>query len=181
MKVPLNAFLPHGKKPVRDLMIPAVDDGHPGLYHVAVEEAMLLAACREQVPTPASQLYHLRSHRRPLRLPPTQCDIGSPSSRRTFMNCSVRRRGKRKNTHFFSALEIMAAIPLLGSYNMGKFDLSHSILVFYCDRIVLAPLTRSRSYGNVPQPHAAVYYSQRATDGGLLITEATGVSHTAQG
>ncbi|CAL9138730.1 unnamed protein product [Musa acuminata var. zebrina] len=67
----------------------------------------------------------------------------------------------------------MAAIPLLGSYKMGKFDLSH--------RIVLAPLTRSRSYGNVPQPHAAVYYSQRATDGGLLITEATGVSDTAQG
>uniref|UniRef100_M8AM91 12-oxophytodienoate reductase 1 n=1 Tax=Aegilops tauschii TaxID=37682 RepID=M8AM91_AEGTA len=34
---------------------------------------------------------------------------------------------------------------------------------------------------NVPQPHAAVYYSQRATKGGLLIAEATGVSATAQG
>ncbi|KAK4476814.1 hypothetical protein RD792_015974 [Penstemon davidsonii] len=51
----------------------------------------------------------------------------------------------------------------------------------FCDRIVLAPLTRSRSYNNVPQPHAVVYYSQRATKGGLLITEATGVSDTAQG
>jgi 12-oxophytodienoic acid reductase len=48
-------------------------------------------------------------------------------------------------------------------------------------RVVLAPLTRQRSYGNVPQPHAAVYYAQRATAGGLLITEATGVSETAQG
>jgi 12-oxophytodienoic acid reductase len=48
-------------------------------------------------------------------------------------------------------------------------------------RIVLAPLTRQRSYGNVPQPHAALYYSQRSTPGGLLITEATGVSDTAQG
>ncbi|KAK8970460.1 putative 12-oxophytodienoate reductase 4 [Platanthera guangdongensis] len=46
---------------------------------------------------------------------------------------------------------------------------------------VLAPLTRSRSYGNVPQPHAILYYSQRTTKGGLLIAEATGVSETAQG
>ncbi|KAL3574158.1 hypothetical protein D5086_024771, partial [Populus alba] len=47
--------------------------------------------------------------------------------------------------------------------------------------IVLAPLTRQRSYDNVPQPHAVLYYSQRATKGGLLISEATGVSDTAQG
>nr|CAD1842180.1 unnamed protein product [Ananas comosus var. bracteatus] len=47
--------------------------------------------------------------------------------------------------------------------------------------IVLAPLTRTRSYGNVPQPHAILYYSQRSTKGGLLIAEATGVSDTAQG
>jgi 12-oxophytodienoic acid reductase len=64
-------------------------------------------------------------------------------------------------------------IPLLTPYKMGKFQLSH--------RIVLAPLTRQRSYGNVPQPHAILYYSQRTTKGGLLITEATGVSDTAQG
>lgn len=67
----------------------------------------------------------------------------------------------------------MEPIPLLTPYKMGQFHLSH--------RVVLAPLTRQRSYGNVPQPHAAVYYSQRATKGGLLITEATGVSDTAQG
>ncbi|CAN1175520.1 Putative 12-oxophytodienoate reductase 11 [Linum perenne] len=67
----------------------------------------------------------------------------------------------------------MKAIPLLTPYKMGKFDLSH--------RIVMAPLTRQRSYGNVPQPHAILYYSQRATKGGLLIAEATGVSDTAQG
>lgn len=64
-------------------------------------------------------------------------------------------------------------IPLLTPHKMGEFALSH--------RIVLAPLTRDRSYNNLPQPHAAVYYSQRATKGGLLITEATGVSNTAQG
>ncbi|PIA36368.1 hypothetical protein AQUCO_03400335v1 [Aquilegia coerulea] len=64
-------------------------------------------------------------------------------------------------------------IPLITPYKMGNFHLSH--------RVVLAPMTRQRSYGNVPQPHAALYYSQRATKGGLLITEATEVSDTAQG
>ncbi|XP_035550757.1 12-oxophytodienoate reductase 2-like [Juglans regia] len=63
--------------------------------------------------------------------------------------------------------------PLLTPYKLGKFDLSH--------RVVLAPLTRQRSYGNVPQPHAILYYSQRTSRGGLLIAEATGVSDTAQG
>ncbi|KAJ1704574.1 hypothetical protein LUZ63_004353 [Rhynchospora breviuscula] len=67
----------------------------------------------------------------------------------------------------------MEAQPLLTPYQMGRFQLAH--------RIVMAPMTRSRSYGNVPQPHAALYYSQRATKGGLLITEATGVSDTSQG
>ncbi|XP_066370443.1 12-oxophytodienoate reductase 1-like [Miscanthus floridulus] len=65
------------------------------------------------------------------------------------------------------------AMPLMTPYNMGQFLLSH--------RVVLAPMTRCRSYCNVPQPHAAVFYSQRATRGGLLITEATGVSGTVQG
>ncbi|XP_077231670.1 12-oxophytodienoate reductase 2-like [Tasmannia lanceolata] len=67
----------------------------------------------------------------------------------------------------------MEKIPLLTTYMMGKFQLSH--------RVVLAPLARQRSYGNVPQPHAILYYSQRTTKGGLLIAEATGVSDTAQG
>nr|AIS40017.1 OPDA reductase [Astragalus sinicus] len=56
---------------------------------------------------------------------------------------------------------------------MGNFNLSH--------RVVLAPLTRLRSYNNVPQPHASLYYSQRASKGGFLIAEATDVSDTAQG
>ncbi|XP_062225740.1 putative 12-oxophytodienoate reductase 11 [Phragmites australis] len=64
-------------------------------------------------------------------------------------------------------------IPLLTPYKMGRFQLSH--------RVVLAPLTRQRSFGYVPQPHATVYYAQRTTRGGFLIAEATGVSHAAQG
>ncbi|KAH9684945.1 putative 12-oxophytodienoate reductase 11 [Citrus sinensis] len=47
--------------------------------------------------------------------------------------------------------------------------------------MVLAPLTRIRSYNHIPQPHAILYYSQRTTNGGFLIAEATGVSNTAQG
>ncbi|XP_020520336.1 putative 12-oxophytodienoate reductase 11 [Amborella trichopoda] len=67
----------------------------------------------------------------------------------------------------------MDTLPLLTPYKMGNFFLSH--------RVVLAPVTRERSYGNVPQPHAILYYSQRTSKGGFLITEATGVSDTAQG
>ncbi|CAN7036002.1 unnamed protein product [Brassica rapa subsp. trilocularis] len=62
-------------------------------------------------------------------------------------------------------------IPLLTPFSMRNFNLSH--------RIVMPGMARMRSYGNVPQPHAAMYYSQRATPGGFLITEATGVSETA--
>ncbi|CAI9115104.1 OLC1v1015938C1 [Oldenlandia corymbosa var. corymbosa] len=64
-------------------------------------------------------------------------------------------------------------IPLLTPYKLGIFQLSH--------RIVLAPLTRQRSYGNVPQPHATLYYSQRSTRGGLLISEGTVISETGKG
>ncbi|CAB4297981.1 unnamed protein product [Prunus armeniaca] len=64
-------------------------------------------------------------------------------------------------------------IPLHTPYKMGKFNLSH--------RIVLPPLARMRSYNNIPQPHAILYYSQRTSQGGLLIAEATFVSETDQG
>jgi len=48
------------------------------------------------------------------------------------------------------------------------------------NRIVMAPLTRNRSPGAVPPPVVATYYAQRAS-AGLLITEATAISHQAQG
>ncbi|KAL5702301.1 12-oxophytodienoate reductase [Ranunculus cassubicifolius] len=64
-------------------------------------------------------------------------------------------------------------IPLLTPYKMGNFSLSN--------RVVLAPMTRCRSFGNIPQEHAILYYSQRTTKGGFLISEATGVSDTASG
>jgi N-ethylmaleimide reductase len=48
------------------------------------------------------------------------------------------------------------------------------------NRIVMAPLTRNRAPGAVPTPMMATYYQQRAS-AGLLITEATPVSHQGQG
>jgi len=48
-------------------------------------------------------------------------------------------------------------------------------------RIVLAPLTRCRSYNGLAQHHAAIYYAQRTTPGGLLIAEATAISEGGNG
>ncbi|XP_058090123.1 putative 12-oxophytodienoate reductase 11 [Magnolia sinica] len=67
----------------------------------------------------------------------------------------------------------MGEMPLLSSYKLGRFQLSH--------RVVLAPMSRSRSYDHVPQQHVVLYYSQRASEGGLLISEATSVSNTGAG
>ncbi|MBN9221153.1 MAG: alkene reductase [Mesorhizobium sp.] len=48
------------------------------------------------------------------------------------------------------------------------------------NRIVMAPLTRNRSPKAVPGDLAVTYYSQRAT-AGLIVTEATAISHQGQG
>ncbi len=48
------------------------------------------------------------------------------------------------------------------------------------NRIVMAPLTRNRSPGAVPNTLNTAYYEQRAT-AGLLITEATAITHQGQG
>ncbi|VWX59376.1 N-ethylmaleimide reductase, FMN-linked [Burkholderiales bacterium 8X] len=48
------------------------------------------------------------------------------------------------------------------------------------NRIVMAPLTRNRSPNAIPPDIAVTYYAQRAT-AGLLITEATAISHQGQG
>ncbi|KQY15395.1 alkene reductase [Rhizobium sp. Root482] len=48
------------------------------------------------------------------------------------------------------------------------------------NRIVMAPLTRNRSPKAVPNALNAAYYAQRAT-AGLLITEATAITHQGQG
>jgi N-ethylmaleimide reductase len=57
---------------------------------------------------------------------------------------------------------------LFEAYRLGALKLSN--------RMVMAPMTRSRAIeGNVPNPAAATYYAQRAS-AGLIVTEATQVS-----
>jgi N-ethylmaleimide reductase len=50
-------------------------------------------------------------------------------------------------------------------------------------RVVMAPLTRNRSEqpGDIPGKMMLEYYTQRASDGGLIISEATTISTTARG
>lgn len=48
------------------------------------------------------------------------------------------------------------------------------------NRIVMAPLTRNRAPGAIPNALMATYYAQRAT-AGLIITEATAITPQAQG
>ena len=48
------------------------------------------------------------------------------------------------------------------------------------NRVVMAPLTRNRAPGALPTPLMATYYAQRAS-AGLLVTEATAISHQGQG
>ena len=61
---------------------------------------------------------------------------------------------------------------LFTPYNLGHVTLKN--------RIVMAPMTRSRAIGNVPNEMMAEFYSQRA-DAGLLITEGTSPSANGLG
>ncbi len=63
---------------------------------------------------------------------------------------------------------------LFDTLKVGQLELKN--------RIVMAPLTRSRANDadGVPAEFSADYYSQRAS-GGLLVTEATNISAMAKG
>jgi len=66
-----------------------------------------------------------------------------------------------------------SASPVLQPFTLGDLELTN--------RIVMAPLTRSRSdEDGVPPDFAADYYGQRAS-AGLIITEATNISPQARG
>jgi N-ethylmaleimide reductase len=69
----------------------------------------------------------------------------------------------------------MTTSALFLPLNIGPITLKH--------RVVMAPLTRSRSEqpGDVPGDLMREYYTQRASDGGLIISEATTISVTARG
>ncbi|KAF8476250.1 hypothetical protein BDZ91DRAFT_674503 [Kalaharituber pfeilii] len=54
---------------------------------------------------------------------------------------------------------------------LGSIRLKH--------RVIMAPLTRTRSPGGIPNDNVREYYEQRASDGGLLISEGTHISFMA--
>jgi N-ethylmaleimide reductase len=64
---------------------------------------------------------------------------------------------------------------LFSPIRIGAIDISH--------RVVLAPMTRMRADlpGNVPSDLMTKYYRQRASQGGLMITEATFISPAGNG
>ncbi len=61
---------------------------------------------------------------------------------------------------------------LFSPWKLGELELKN--------RVVLAPLTRSRAIGNVPNEMMAEYYGNRA-QAGLLITEGTSPSANGLG
>ncbi|AHE53760.1 alkene reductase [Sphingomonas sanxanigenens] len=65
--------------------------------------------------------------------------------------------------------------PLFRPLQLGAIALHH--------RVVMPPLTRQRSWqpGDVPHAMNAIYYGQRASRGGLIITEATNITEQARG
>jgi len=64
---------------------------------------------------------------------------------------------------------------LFSPVQIGAITLQH--------RVVMSPLTRSRSEqpGDVPGPLMLEYYSQRASEGGLIVTEATTIAIAGRG
>ena len=66
----------------------------------------------------------------------------------------------------------MKYVKLLSPYKLGSIELKN--------RIVMAPMTRSRAIGNIPNQLMAEYYEQR-TAAGLIITEGTSPSPNGLG
>jgi N-ethylmaleimide reductase len=69
---------------------------------------------------------------------------------------------------------LMHPLSLFTPLQVGRYKLAH--------RVVMPPLTRMRAgAGNVPSQLAPEYNAQRATEGGLIIAEATQVTPYGQG
>jgi N-ethylmaleimide reductase len=84
---------------------------------------------------------------------------------------SIQQRRNERGQVFAKDSQSVLFTPL----QVGRIVLSH--------RVIMAPLTRSRSIqpDSIPGELMAKYYSQRASEGGLIITEATNISLTSRG
>lgn len=65
-----------------------------------------------------------------------------------------------------------ATTHLFSPTKVGVYDLEN--------RLVMAPMTRLRAIGSIPQPVMATYYAQRAS-AGLIVTECTAISPMSNG
>lgn len=86
------------------------------------------------------------------------------------------KRVKMKTKEETGKKEVMRTDNLMSAYRMGKvveLRLSH--------RVVMAAMTRCRALNGIPNEAMVEYYSQRATNGGLLISEGTFISPAAHG
>src|ERR1700728_782599 len=72
-------------------------------------------------------------------------------------------------------MSVTSSPNLFSPIQLGSLRLKH--------RVIMAPLTRSRSVqpDSVPGDLMRTYYEQRASDGGLIIAEATNISLTSRG
>src|SRR6202790_869711 len=72
--------------------------------------------------------------------------------------------------HESRSMETLRTNKLFTPIQVGSMPLKH--------RVVMAPLTRSRSLqpGSIPGDLMLEYYSQRASDGGLIVSEGTSIS-----
>src|ERR1700732_3984530 len=72
-------------------------------------------------------------------------------------------------------MKTLRANKLFTPIQVGSMELEH--------RVVMAPLTRSRSLqpGSIPGDLMLEYYSQRASEGGLIVSEGTSISIAAGG
>jgi len=72
--------------------------------------------------------------------------------------------GRRKDPVEDMSNQNAEATTLFSAYTLGRLSLKN--------RLVMAPMTRSRALGNVPNELMARYYAQRA-EAGLIVSEAT--------
>ena len=72
-------------------------------------------------------------------------------------------------------MKTLGANKLFTPIQVGSIELEH--------RVVMAPLTRSRSVqpGSIPGDLTLEHYSQRASEGGLIVSEAPSISIAAGG
>jgi N-ethylmaleimide reductase len=84
-------------------------------------------------------------------------------------------RGDVKYKIMRNEMKTAKAKALFTPLHLGAIQLKH--------RVVMAPLTRSRSIqpNSMPGELMAEYYAQRASEGGLIIGEATNISLTSRG